>query len=290
MGVGQRITFDSSGFDAASTYINDRTPENLRAVVESRGGDFAYRHYRWSNMDTRTSAEEFWAARLAKADESTIRKAAEVRGYLLAQDRGRWLPGVLDYLPKGHRFDATVYLSLGYDNVALGGDVAINLGHMPYRIDPREAIYYLMHELAHAGYFTYHDLPDLTAPATWGELAANVRFLTHLEGMGVITPLRLRTEEDGLGDPDYIALADPVQRQRRIRAYFTKLEHLESFPDRKVAEGDLDIYGEFSEKPTRLWYITGCHMAQSIEESRGRNSLRELVRIGCDEFFNTYHQ
>ncbi len=290
MGAGQRITFDSSGLDAASTYIKDRTPANLRAIAESPGGDFAYRHYRWSNMDTRTSAEEFWAARLAKADESTIRNAAEVRDYLLAQDRGRWLPGVLDYLPEEHRFDATVYLNLGYDNVALGGNVAMNLGHAPFHADRREAVYYLMHELAHAGYFAYHDMPDLKAPATWGELAANVRFLTHLEGMGVITPLQLRAEEGGLGDPDYIALADPAERQRRVRTYFTKLERLESSPDRKVADGDLGIYGEFSEKPTRLWYIAGCHMAQSIEAERGRNSLRELVRMGCDEFFHAYPQ
>ncbi len=288
MGAGQRIRFDASGLDAASTYIADRSPENLRVLVASPGGDFAYRHYRWSNMDTRTHAEEFWAARFAGADESTIRNAAEVRGYLLAQDVGRWLPGVLDYLPEGHRFDAAVYLNIGYDNVALGGDVALNLGHAPFHEDRREAIYYLMHELAHAGYLAYHGMPDLTAPATWGGLAANVRFLTHLEGMGVITPLRLRAEEGGLGDSDYVALGDPVERRRRVRAYFTRLERLEGSPDRKVADSDLGVYGEFSDRPDRLWYVAGCHMAQAIEEAQGRAALRGLVRVGCDAFFDAY--
>ncbi len=286
----QTIRFDASGHDAASTYLNDRTSSNLRALASSPGGGFAFRHYRWSNMDEQTSAEEFWAARLARADKSTARNAAEVRDYLLAQDRGRWLPGVLGYLPDGHRFDATVYLNLGYDNVALGGDVALNLGHSPFHEDRREAIYYLMHELAHAGYLAYHGTPDLTAPATWGELAANVRFLTHLEGMGVITPLRLRVEEGGLGDPDYVALGDPAERRRRVRAYFTKLDLLEGSPDRKVADGDLGVYGFFSEKPDRLWYVAGCHMAQAIEATQGRDALRGLVRVGCDAFFDAYRR
>jgi hypothetical protein len=290
LGAEQRIIFDTSGLDAASTYLKDRTPSNLRAIAESRGGNFAYKHYRWSNTDARTSAEEFWATRLAKANESTLRNAAEVRDYLLAQDRGRWLPSVLDYLPEGHRFDTTVHLNLGYDNVALEGDVAMNLGHAPFHADRREAVYYLMHELAHAGYLAYHDMPDLAAPATWGELAANVRFLTHLEGMGVITPLQLRTEEGGLGDPDYIALRDPAERARRVHAYFSKLEYLESSPHREVTNGDLGIYGDFSEKPMRLWYVAGCHMAHSIEEVHGRDSLRELVIMGCDAFFDAYHK
>lgn len=288
MGSGQRIRFDSSGLDAASTYIIDRSPENLRSLAASPGGDFAYRHYRWSNMDARTPADEFWATRLAKADESTIRSATGVRDYLLAEDVDSWLPGVLDYLPEGHRFDAAVYLNIGYDNVALGGDVALNLGHAPFRVDRREAVYYLMHELAHAGYLAYHGMPDLTSPATWGELAANVRFLTHLEGMGVMTPLGLRTEQGGLGDPDYVALADPSERRRRVRAYFTRLERLEGSPDRDVADGDLGVYGEFSEKPDRLWYVAGCHMAQAVEAAQGKAALRGLVRAGCDAFFDAY--
>jgi hypothetical protein len=155
-------------------------------------------------------------------------------------------------------------------------------------VDRREAVYYLMHELAHAGYLHYHGMPDLRAPMTWGELAANVRFLTHLEGMGVITPLSLRLEENGLGDPDYVVLHDPAERERRSMTYFNKLARLEDSPLRCVAESDLEVYGEFSEKPLRLWYIAGFHMAQAIEAARGRDSLRELVLLGSDAFFDVY--
>ena len=290
MGVGQRIRFDSSGLDAATEYLQDRTTANLRSLAESPGGDFAYRHYRWSNMDEQTSAEDFWAARLAKTDENALSKASAVKEYLLAQDRTRWLPSVLDYLPKEHRFDSTVYVNLGYDNVAYGCNVAMNLGHAPFHVDNREAVYYLMHELAHAGYLHYHMIPDLKAPVTWGELAANVRFLTHLEGMGVITPFKLRAVESGLGDPDYLALGDLTERRRRVATYFAKLARLEGSPLRNAAESDLGVYGEFSEKPLRLWYVVGCHMAQAIEAARGRAVLRELVHLGSDAFFGVYRE
>ncbi|MCX6649063.1 MAG: hypothetical protein NTV61_06705 [Candidatus Bathyarchaeota archaeon] len=290
MGAEQRILFDSSGLDATIDYLKNRTTDNFRALVASRGNDFAFRHYQWSNMDTRTTPEEFWAGVLARIPDggAAISSAFAVRDHILSQSQSRWLPGVLEYLPRGHTFDATVYLNLGYDNVAYGGDVALNLNHAPFHIDHREAVYYLMHELAHAGYLGYNGTPDLTAPRTWGELAGNVMFLTHLEGMGVLTPLKLRMAEDGLGDPDYVALGDPVERRRRVRAYFEKLASLEKEPDREVEEGDLEVYDQFSGRPRRLWYVAGCHMAQVIEAERGAEVLRELVGKGSGAFFEVY--
>jgi len=241
-------------------------------------------------MDEGTTAEEFWAGILAKiADgEAAARNAEEVRDYLIAQSRSRWLPGVLEYLPERHRFDSTVYLNLGYDNICYGCDVGVNLNHASFHADRREAVYYLMHELAHAGYVAYHEIPDLAAPKTYGELAGNVMFLTQLEGMGVLTPFRLRTLEGGLCDPDYVALGDAVERGRRVRAYFDELEQLESHPDKPITRDDLEIYNVFSGKPLRLWYVAGCHMAQTIEKTRGVESLRELVRKGYAAFFEAY--
>jgi hypothetical protein len=284
----QSIRFDTSGLDAASAYLRDRTVANLQALASSPGGDFAYRHYQWSNMDTHTTVVEFWSARLSKFTAENVNSANFVGDYLLSQNRSRWLPGVLDYLPEGHVFDATVYLNLGYDNIAMGGDAAINLGHPPFHADCREAIYYLMHELAHAGYLAYHETPDLTKPRTFSDLAANVRFLTHLEGMGVITPLKLRRKEGGLGDPDYVALEDPIELQRRVHVYLEKYRMLEYEKERAVKPEDLLIYDGFSRKPYRLWYVTGCHMAQVIEAVEGRDMLRKLVREGSDVFFDTY--
>ena len=290
MSGGQRIAFDSSGLDSTLRYLGDRTARNFSELIDALGNKFAYRHYRWSNMDDRTTAEEFWRRALERIPDKVAasRGASSVRDYILTQNRERWLPGVLEYLPRGHVFDSTVYLNLGYDNVAYGGDVALNLAHPPFQSDHREAVYYLMHELAHAGYLGYHEMPGLASPRTWGELADNVMFLTHLEGMGVLTPLRLRVEEGGLSDPDYVALGDSAETGRRVRAYFKELRRLEDKPDKAVEEGDLEVYDRFSGSPQRLWYVAGCHMAQAIEAKQGAVALRELVGRGSKAFFEVY--
>ena len=78
-----------------------------------------------------------------------------------------------------------------------GENVALNLNIRQFHADHREAVYYLIHELAHAGYLRYHRMPELASAKTLGDLSAIVKFLTHLEGMGVISSLRLRTREEG---------------------------------------------------------------------------------------------
>lgn len=292
MVVEQRLIFDSSGLDAAIKYLKNRTSENFHKVIASPGNIFAYRHFQWSNMDSETMLEDFWARILAKItdEEATIRNASAVKNYLLSQSQTRWLPGVLEYLPRGHVFDAKIYLNLGYDNVAYGGDVALNLNHKPFHSDNNESIYYLMHELAHAGYLRYHEAPDLKTPGTLSELAGNVMYLTQLEGMGVLTPMKLRTTENRLTDPDYVVLNDPDESKKRVKAYFQILKELLEDPNKPVHEKDLVIYDQLSCKPRRLWYISGCQMAQAIEVSRGVDALRELVKSGSRAFFETYYR
>jgi hypothetical protein len=43
-----------------------------------------------------------------------------------------------------------------------------------------------------------------------------------------------------------------------------------------------------SEKETRLWYITGCHMAREIEKRYGVEALRKHGKLGSEAFFNAY--
>jgi hypothetical protein len=57
---------------------------------------------------------------------------------------------------------------------------------------------------------------------------------------------------------------------------------------KEVDETRLQIFEKMSGKETRLWYITGCHMAQEIEKNCGIEMLRKLVKLGSEEFFYTY--
>jgi hypothetical protein len=131
-------------------------------------------------------------------------------------------------------------------------------------------------------------MPELTKIRTLGDLSDVVKLLTHLEGMGVISPMRLRVEEGGLLDGDYKVLLNDVERKRRVRDYFRVLSRLENRRSQELREEDFQVFEDMSGRTTRLWYVTGCHMAQRIEQEYGVEMLRNLVKRGSEEFFKTY--
>ena len=234
--------------------------------------------------------EEFWSEQLSKIHwspelESNVNA---IKSYLLNQEEMKWLSEVLRYLPRRHFFNTTVYLNVGYDDVVFGENVALNLSFPKLSQDKRESMYYLIHELAHAGYVRYHPLPELWNIRTNRELLKIIKFLTHLEGMGVISALRLRILENGLLDNDYRVLLNDAERTRRVKHYFRLISKIERNLNKQVDKSHFQIFEKMSVKETRLWYITGCHMAQEIEKSCGIETLRKLVKRGSEEFFDTY--
>jgi hypothetical protein len=235
--------------------------------------------------------EEFWKKELGRIEwNEQLEASAEEIIQCLNGRRRQWLDTVLQYLPRGHIFHTKVYLIGGYDSVVYGRDVTLNLTSKQFHVDRREAVYYLIHELAHAGYLRYHRMPRLASLNTTNELLDAVRLLTHLEGMGVVSPFRLRMKEGGLLDNDYKVLLDAGERSVRVQAYFTLLSKLESEPDRKLRKQGYRILDGFSAGPKRLWYITGGHMALKIEQEYGTAALRRIVIEGHRAFFEAYSQ
>jgi hypothetical protein len=268
------ITFNDSGLETSLNYLRNRSDQNLKKLASAPGNKLAYAHHLWSSNDAKANVEEFWAAQLYKISwkPELERNVNAVKAHLLEQKKTRWLNEVLRYLPRRHFFSTTVYLNLGYDNIVLGENIALNLNSHQFHEDKRESVYYLIHELAHAGYVRYHPLPELWNIKTNKELLNTVKFLTHLEGMGVISALRLRILEDGLLDNDYKTLLNNTEKAKRVNHYFRLLNKLENNQNKKVDENYFRIFEKMSDKKTRLWYITGCHMAQEIEKQRQRNA------------------
>jgi len=291
-GQKQTIVFDDSGLEASLNFLRSRSDQNLHEVVVAPGNKLAYAHHLWSHYPARKSETEFWSEQLSGILWSIKfeRNIKSVQKYLLEQEKPKWLVEVLRYLPRKHHFSTTVYLNLSYDHIVFGENVALNLNSHQFSMDKRESIYYLIHELAHAGYVRYHPLPKLWNAKTNRELVPIVKFLTHLEGMGVLSALRPRIAEHGLLDKDYKILLNDKETTRRIRQYFRLLNQLEHNPDKKIEEHLEQIYDIMSGRKTRLWYITGCHMAQEIEKRLGIETLRNLVKHGSAVFFNTYSE
>jgi len=288
----QKISFNCSAIGATAKYLEDRSRDKLERLVSMPGSRLAYNHYRWSSLGPQLPIEGFWKERLARIPYSKEfeQNITAVREYLEARNQSEWVNEVLRYLPHNHVFNTTVYLIIDHNNIVFGEDVALNLNSRQFHADHREAVYYLIHELAHAGYLRYHSerMPELASIKTLGELCAIVKFLTHLEGMGVISSLRLRTREGGLLDNDYKVLRNEAEKAKRVREYFKVLSRLENNAKQKVKQSDFEVFEKMSGRATRLWYITGCHMAQTIESTFGLNTLRQLVEKGCSDFFKKY--
>jgi hypothetical protein len=270
--------------------LRNQSSDNLKRLTSKPGNKLAYAHHIWSSFAPEATDDEFWSSQLSKIAWSPELKQNinAIKTYLQNQETTKWLTEVLRYLPKRHIFNTIVYLNLGYDNIVFGENIALNLNSRQFSLDKRESVYYLIHELAHAGYVRYHPLPELWNIKRKRELLKVVKFLTHLEGMGVISALRIRIRENGLCDNDYRTFLNDAQRARRVSHYFGLISELESNLDEKVDEQHSRLFEEMSGKETRLWYITGCHMAQEIEKRRGLETLRNLVIQGSEEFFDTY--
>jgi hypothetical protein len=296
MGIGSTssekhlIMFDDSGLEASLDYLRNRSDQGLKKLVLASGNKLAYTHRKWSSNDAKTTIEEFWSAELASISwtPELERNVSAVKAYLLEQKKAKWLNEVLRYLPRRHFFNTTIYLNVGYDNIVFGENIALNLGFHKFHEDKRESVYYLIHELAHAGYVRYHPLPELWNIKTNRELLAIVKFLTHLEGMGVTSALRLRILEDGLLDNDYKILLNNTEKAGRVNHYFRLFDKLENNQSKRVDKNYFKLFDRMSGKKTRLWYITGCHIAQEIEKHKGTEALRNLVKRGSREFFDTY--
>jgi hypothetical protein len=295
-GLGQsrhegKVLIDSSAVQATLDYLRVRSKANLDHLVSQPGNRLAYSHHLWSSPGEKQVIKTFWRKNLAHIEwsEKYDDRIISVQEYLKKRKQARWPREVLRYLPKGHVLRGNVYLIIGYDCIAFNDDVCLNLNYNQFHSDHREAVYYLIHESAHAGYYHYHPMPDLYLPKTLRELAHIVKYLTHLEGMGVFSSLGLRQAEHGLLDNDYRVLLDVKERTSRIRAYFRLLSKLERNSEKKVRPADFRIYHEMSRPKTRLWYIAGGFMAQRIHADFGDKVLRELVRDGCEAFFERYY-
>ena len=108
--------------------------------------------------------------------------------------------------------------------------------------------------------------------------------------MGVITPIAMRVREGGLLDEDYRVLSDKEETLRRVRKYFEVLSELEKDSMCETTGLIPEVYDKLSCRPLRLWYITGCHMALTIDSIYGSYELHSLVEKGCDAFFKRYRE
>ena len=92
-----------------------------------------------------------------------------------------------------------------------------------------------------------------------------------------------------LNNRDYQLFLDERARKKRVSEYFDILAALEIRRDAPLQEDDWNILRRMSGR-SRLWYVTGAHMAQLVEKKLGHEALVETIRQGPEYFFKMYHE
>lgn len=193
------------------------------------------------------------------------------------------------YLPRGALSEAVLFLTVGYDiGVAVSGQASLNLAHPHFAEKPEEIWFYCVHELHHAGFQKYNDMPALADIRTTRELADLIRYLTTMEGLAVHAARRWRTESGALeSDSDYVALLDPERMDVYEKEFFRLYRSLAEVRPRPVEKGDWEILGRMS-TVDRLWYRVGARMANRIQKELRRDVLIETIVEGPAAFFGLY--
>ena len=192
------------------------------------------------------------------------------------------------YIPNNLKLKCKLYFVLGYDiGIVSNGNAFLNLGNALFHEKKRELLYFAMHELHHVAYTHYNPIYSLEELKTTQDLIRVIKYSTHLEGLAVYASIEKRQREEGFTHKDYFVLNDYQERLKICTEYFGILNQLEDQAIRPLISEDFEILERMS-SGKRLWYVTGAHMAQKIDQKVGREALNMTIHYGSEAFFNAY--
>ena len=286
------VEIDATFVEYALDHLRNRSEARLGEIFDHEAARGVHSHAeRFGNTDD--TLEGFWRKTLAHESKHKADHLKRIRSNLDFIKSNeliflRAFDETATYLPADLRIRAKLYLIIGYDiGIVSEGDAYLNVGHSHFDDDRRELLYFSMHEIHHVGYTRHHPIYSLDSIRTSGDLIRAIKYSTHLEGLAVYSSYERRTIEEGLGHVDYWILNDVRERKRVVGEFFGVLGGLEEGPDRLLEESDYKDLEQMS-GGNRLWYVSGAHMAQEIDEGLGREALTQTVVDGPDSFFEAY--
>jgi hypothetical protein len=286
------VRIDTSFIVPLLQYLSKSSKESLFEITKHDAAIKTYTHAkRFGN--TKKNIESFWKEIMLKLSKNKklteIVKNSLTFLYNETDTFNDLLTDLSKYFPEGTNLKSNLYTILGYDiGIVSEGSALINLGHPDFQKNPREILFISMHELHHVVYTAYNPMFDISQITRTNQLCNFVKYCTHLEGLAVYSTLEQRKSANELDNRDYRLFLDEKARKKRVSMFFDILTDLEIRDDNPLQEDDWKIISKMSNRD-RLWYVTGAHMAQVIENSQGLETLVETIRLGPNTFFKTYH-
>lgn len=287
------VRIDTSFVVPLLNYISKPSKDLLREVCEHEAAKRTYSHaIRFRN--TEKKIRPFWQGilqGLSKDSGLKERVRAGLEYFYNEKDAfASMLKDLQNYFPEGTDIGCNLYTILGYDiGFVSEGQAILNLGHNEFERDPREIFYMAMHELHHVVYTAFNSIFDFSHVYKTEQLVDIIRYCAHMEGLAVYSTLEQRRATGALNPVDYQVLLNKKQRNRRVSDFFQILTRLDTKLGASVQDKDWRVLDQMSGKK-RLWYITGAHMAETIDKKLGRETLNETIRLGHENFFKVYHE
>lgn len=291
---GRDLNFDFSFVELSIEYLESGDDNVLDKLADSSSVAHLLNHARHTTFET-PGAEALVRDLLEPREEKAklIPHVHKLLSFARREIAGNpdWICETLRYLPEGFCFHGRLYFTFGYDiGVSVTPNASLNLAHSHFLKNPEELVYYAIHELHHTGYTTCHPLPVVKDLRNCSDLLGLVEYCTHLEGMGVYAPIRIRQRNGALDDdPDYVALQSEERIAEYERQYWRDYEYLRYRGTEPLDQDAFTVLGRMS-TGDRLWYRVGAHMAATIENELGLPALVEFIKKGPGEFVRAYQR
>ncbi len=284
------LRFDASFAQDALAYLRTHDPAALDRLGAAPAAAHLLAHARNFDYDVPKDSPQALVASLLNKDPGGCAQSVAFFTGPMMQDR-RWVADALGYLPADFRLHGTLFLTYGYDiGVAFAPDASLTCAHRHFAREPRELLYYAIHELHQVGFMTYRPPLRFSELKTCADLLRAVEYHTQLEGMAVQAAYDRRRREQALdADPDYVALQDEPRMRQAEAQYFAELKYLKRRGNEAADAKAWTVIQRMS-GGERRWYRVGARMAQRIESAKGRAALVGLIREGPHEFQKSYRE
>jgi hypothetical protein len=249
---------------------------------------------KWHTSSKYPKDMERWEERLTSLASMTLEERQDLpyfKSALQVEEKknlfySKAVPHIKSFLPDTERvnFESTVYITAfttAY-SFSMDGQMIIDVASDYYRNDINFLLSELTHELFHVGYgqiandFQENPLED----------EARYNYLSQLQNEGIATYVGYKIQDVFPGsDPDHVMMDKPDVVKEKIAAVNEIFSQPDSVDLSKRDQMSWDV-GVMA----RAYYVTGAHMARTIDQHLGRAALVATLVIGPLNFVDVYNK
>ncbi len=293
-----QISFDYSAVELVLSQFTEGK-DNIQAVINNAGYQHILSHSKKYSSEPLTEGnlrnslngknEGFDFSHVVERKENYL----EIIKFIKANEQeiiNDYAKLCLKYLPDDYAQKATTYYVIGgYNGIAFDSKICMNIDFEQFRNNYKEIELYIAHELFHIGFEKYQPLHDIFTAKTVKDLKAIVLSMTMNEGLATLTPYHKRIELNEISDYDYKTLLDSLTLQKKIDQFNSVIKFMDENINKELNNEILgNVLGQCS--GDRLFYIVGCYIGLRIEEKYGSDKIKELIKQGHENYFDTYYQ